>query len=171
MPHWNGGVRSPVAGETSLSETDMASSLNIGPVYIDAWRKGSLAKQGMIRRGIDVTQRPATTVAGTTVLQAQSDLSTFAASFAGEGRIGEQGCNAGLRRTNSSARRRRPSAGNWANSFLPVVPLRIFTASATAIYGRDGEKQVNVIRLVVACNCAKRELPRLKAQVSSEEFL
>jgi hypothetical protein len=149
----------------------MASFLNIGPVYVDPWREGSLAKQGMVRRSIDVAVRPATTVAGTTVPQAQSDLTTFAASFAGEGRIGEQGCNPGIRGTNSSARRRRRSPGNRANSFLAVVPVRILTASATAIRGRDGEKQVNVIRWVVACNCAKRELPRLKARVSSEEFL
>jgi hypothetical protein len=75
----------------------MASLLNIGPVYIDPWRKGSLAKQGMVRRGIDVAVRPATTVAGTTVLHPQSDLTTLGASFAGVGRIGEQRCNGGIR--------------------------------------------------------------------------
>jgi hypothetical protein len=96
-----------LAGVTLLSENDNASLLSMGPVYIDPWRKGSLANQGMVRRGIDVAVHPATTVAGKAVR-------------------------------------------------------------------RDSEKQVNVIRLVVACNCSKANLaflPRLKSRVSSEEFL
>jgi hypothetical protein len=79
--------------------------------------------------------------------------------------------SATLYATNSRARGRRRSAANWTNGFLAVIPLGIFAASATAIRGRDGEKPVNVIRLVVACNCAKRDLPRLKSRLSSEEFL
>jgi hypothetical protein len=54
-----------------------------------------------------------------------------------------------------------------------VVRFRIFTP-ATATGWRDGEKQVNGIRLAIACNCAKRNLaflPRLKSRVSGEQFL
>jgi hypothetical protein len=150
----------------------MASLLNIGPVYIDPSRKGSLAKQGMVRRRIDVAVRPATTIAGKAVLHPQSDLTTFAASLAGVGRIGEQLCNAGIRGLVCHERpgsRPTPKRRKLDQQFLAVVPVRIFAASAAAIRGRDGEKQV--IRLMVACNCAKRDLPRLKSWVSSEEFL
>jgi hypothetical protein len=40
-----GGFQTAVAAETLLSETDMASLLNMAPVCIDPRRKRSLAKQ------------------------------------------------------------------------------------------------------------------------------
>jgi hypothetical protein len=75
----------------------MASLLHIGPVYIGPWRKGCLAKQGMVRRGIDVAVRAAPTVAGNALLHPRSDLTTFGANFAGVGRNSELRCNAGIR--------------------------------------------------------------------------
>jgi hypothetical protein len=75
----------------------MASLRNIGPVYIGPWRKGCLAKPGMVRRGIDVAVGPATPVAGKAVLHPRSDLTIFGANFAGVGRNSELRCHAGIR--------------------------------------------------------------------------
>jgi hypothetical protein len=44
----------------------------------------------MVRQGVDVAVYPATTVAGQAGLHRRSDLTTFAANFAGAGRIGQQ---------------------------------------------------------------------------------
>jgi hypothetical protein len=63
------GFHSPVAGETLSSETDLASLLNIGPVYIRPLAKGALSpSRAWFDAALTSPVRPATTVAGKAVL-------------------------------------------------------------------------------------------------------
>jgi hypothetical protein len=65
----------------------VASLLNIRRVCIGPWREGFLAKPG--RTGIDAAVHPATPATDGAMFHPPCALITFAASFAGAGRIGE----------------------------------------------------------------------------------
>ena len=76
----------------------MADLPYIRAVYIAPWRKGSLAKPGMVARCINVAVRPATTFAGKAMLHPRTDLTTFGATLAGIGWIGKDRGDAHFRR-------------------------------------------------------------------------
>ncbi len=74
----------------------MADLPYIRAVYVAPWRKGSLAKPGMVRCRVDIAVRPATTFADKAMLCPQTDLTTFGAAFRSIGWIGEDRRDAGL---------------------------------------------------------------------------
>jgi hypothetical protein len=171
-PHSEMELWLPTAGDVSLSDTGNASMRTVRPVYTGPWRKGALAGPGDDRRRIDAAVAHAITgITGKAMLHRPTDLTSFRAANGG---IGE---------------RRDIADGGGPKSVLkrlhdlpckPITPM-LRTPDHTARRYHTVCCLVDSIAVaddVWQCDMVESDgaslnhafLPRLKAQLSSEDF-